>query len=540
MPQLSVALSATDNDHWNIVNDSIFPNCLGKFRARHEASQTSGAARLTRRPSSHGESSTPTHEFPFPTWPQPPSTPILGWGEVDERVAEVMDQLHDLHLETVQEMGFIRSVDQALAKSLMVEFLRLKLITEDNLSTTLRTWYTDMEATTEEFLRNLDSATKTYTALPSKNAMVQVALHKYLEVAKLKLALLLTHLDLAQEEMEKFIQFHLKELQSQQETKNLTGDLSSRITDHRSRVRQVLCSEPLRHPEVVPLVLVGMAANQPLESNFFPGLLEGLLGRLGIAAPGESKPPTSSREGAGHLWASTVHEAILQIEKRDVKAPGSTRLPQCLDLHYKEDFLEKQGHQIPALFSDPLFILSMANVVYKAFKPPVVPVTYPSTSSLEVPSVPSHPEDGGPGLEVPEPMESAPSTSNTNQRVEERVTEAPNTDSDKIDEPTLEKESPPRGLKVKIPGRSGNEGVRPLQAAPKMVPLPLRYKRSQKPMTLRPQPLPDFLRLLSEQLGLSCMTRTFLRSRKSVPESSVLTKERRPPKRILTPHLLSD
>ena len=94
--------------------------------------------------------------------------------------------------------------------------------------------------------------------------------------------------------MEKFIQFCLEELQSQQETKNLVGELSSRITDHRSRVRRLLCSEPLRHSEVVPLVLVGMAADRPLKSNFFPGLLEGLLGRLGIAAPGESNPPTSS------------------------------------------------------------------------------------------------------------------------------------------------------------------------------------------------------------------------------------------------------
>ena len=232
MPQLSVALSATDNDHWNIVNDPIFPSCLDKFRVRHGASQTSGTARLTRRPSSHGESSTPTHELPFPTWPQPPSTPTLGWLEVDEKVAEVMDQLHHLHLKTVQEMGFIRSVDQALAKSLMVEFLRLKLITGDNLSTTLQTWYADMEATTEEFLRDLDLATQTSTALPSKNATVQAALHKYQEVAKLKLALPLTHLDVAQEEMEKFIQFCLEELQFQQETKNLIGELSLRITDH--------------------------------------------------------------------------------------------------------------------------------------------------------------------------------------------------------------------------------------------------------------------------------------------------------------------
>ena len=122
--------------------------------------------------------------------------------------------------------------------------------------------------------------------------------------------------------MEKFIQFHLEELQSQQETKNLVGELSSRITDHRSRVCRLLHSEPLRHPEVVPLVLVGMAANWPLQSNFFPGLLEGLLGRLGIAAPGEGNPPTSSREGAGCLWSSAVHKAISQIEQR---GGGDTR-----------------------------------------------------------------------------------------------------------------------------------------------------------------------------------------------------------------------
>ena len=56
----------------------------------------------------------------------------------------------------------------------------------------------------------------------------------------------------------------------------------------------MLRSEPLKHAEVAQLVMVGMAADQPLESNFFPGLLEGLLGRLGIVALGESKPPTSS------------------------------------------------------------------------------------------------------------------------------------------------------------------------------------------------------------------------------------------------------
>ena len=334
-------------------------------------------------------------------------------------------------------MGFIQAIDQALAKSLMVEFLRLKLITGDDLSTTLRTWHADMDAATEEFLRDLDSATQTSTALPSKNAAVEVALHKYQEVAKLKLALLLTQLNAAREEMEKFIQFCLEELQSQQEMKNLVTELSSRITDHRGKVCQLLRSEPLRHAEVALLILVGMAADWPLKSNFFPGLLEGLLGRLGIAVPGESKPPTSSREGAGRLWSSAVHEAISQLEQREVETPGSAELPQCLDLH-------------------------------------------------KVPSISSQLEDGGPKPEVLEPKESTPSTSKSSQQAQEQVTKASNTDSDKTDEPTPEKEQPPRGLKVKISHKLRKHGSKAATSSSKDGATPSKVQKESEAVDAQP------------------------------------------------------
>ena len=196
-----------------------------------------------------------------------------------------------------------------------------------------------------------------------------------------------------------------------------------------------------------------MAADRPLKSNFFPGLLEELLGSLGIAAPGEDNPPMSSREGAGHLWSSSVCEAISQIEQKEVEAPGAVGLPQCLDLCYKEDFLKKQRHQIPPVFSDLLFIPNMAKVVYKVVKLPVVLKALPATSSREVPSASNQPEDGGPKLEVSEPKESAPSTSQPCQEAQEQISEASNTDSDKVSEPTPEEEQPPQGLKVKIPLR---------------------------------------------------------------------------------------
>ena len=247
--------------------------------------------------------------------------------------------------------------------------------------------------------------------------------------------------------MEEFIQSRLRELRSQQETKNLIGELSSRITDHRGRVCQLLCSEPLRHPEVVPLILVGMTADRLLKSNFFPGLLEGLLGSLGIGASGEGNPPTSFREGAGHAWSTAMCEAISRIEQKEVEAPGAVGLPQGLDLRYKEDFLKKRRHQIPPIFSDPLFIPNMAKVVFKVAKLPVVLQALPSASSHGVPSAPNQPEDGGPKLEVSKLVESAPSISQPSQQVQEQISEASDTDSGKADEPTPEEEQPPQSLK---------------------------------------------------------------------------------------------
>ena len=107
MPLLSVALSAPDKDHWNIVNDPIYPECLAQFKARHEASQAHRAAKSTRRPSSQGESSASAQEPSSTATSQPPSTPTLGRYEVEEKVNEIMEKVHNLRPETVQEMGFI-------------------------------------------------------------------------------------------------------------------------------------------------------------------------------------------------------------------------------------------------------------------------------------------------------------------------------------------------------------------------------------------------------------------------------------------------
>ena len=73
-------------------------------------------------------------------------------------------------------------------------------------------------------------------------------------------------------------------------------------------------------------------AHQPLEANFFPGILEGLVGRLGLAPPGVTNPPTSVREGVTRHWAATHKEAIRRTEGGDIdlRQVTSTVVPHGL------------------------------------------------------------------------------------------------------------------------------------------------------------------------------------------------------------------
>ena len=231
-PQITVPLSGADPHHWNIVNDPIFPSCITTFRERHEATLASGTATSGGGVSSRGGDSTPPQELPSESRPLPPHTPSLDWQDINKRVTEVVNQVHDLQLQLLQEIGFVWEIDQALSKSLMAEFFQLKVVIGDDLSQALQTWQTDMDVATEKLLRDLDTATQATTTLPSKNAAVGVALHQFWAASQLRIALPLTQLDEACKELGTFIRFRLEELRSPLETKNLIWELSSRIKDH--------------------------------------------------------------------------------------------------------------------------------------------------------------------------------------------------------------------------------------------------------------------------------------------------------------------
>ena len=178
-PQVGAALATADPNHWNILNDPIYPGCLELFKARHEASMASKAAMSAGVVGSQGENFTPTQELPPLTWPTQPPTLPLAFQDIDVWVTEVMDQVHDLNLQWMQEMGFIWEIDHALSKLLMVEFLCLRVLMGEDLSETLQAWQVEMEAATDNLLKDLDAAAQVSTTLPSQNAVVGMALQQF-------------------------------------------------------------------------------------------------------------------------------------------------------------------------------------------------------------------------------------------------------------------------------------------------------------------------------------------------------------------------
>ena len=94
-------------------------------------------------------------------------------------------------------------------------------------------------------------------------------------------------------DMEEFMRSHLRELSLQTESRELIGALSQKLAEHASWVQELVQVPELAEEEVSLRVIIGLGAHQPLEANFFPGILEGLVGRLGLVPPGVINPPTS-------------------------------------------------------------------------------------------------------------------------------------------------------------------------------------------------------------------------------------------------------
>ena len=95
--------------------------------------------------------------------------------------------------------------------------------------------------------------------------------------------------------------------------------------------------------------------DQPLEANFFPGILEGVAGRLGLAPPGVPDPSTLAGTSVSQQWAATLREAVMKMAGRniDLEQVAHNVLPPGLHLDYNLDFQTRRVNDIAPTLTPP-------------------------------------------------------------------------------------------------------------------------------------------------------------------------------------------
>ena len=189
----------------------------------------------------------------------------------------------------MHEMGSVRELDRTLARVLMAKFTRLQLIVGWDLTKSLIALRINLETSSEALL--LDVA-KTLN-LHQLKAIIQ----GFQQATSLRVNLPLMELQVAQEDMEGFLQCRLQEISSQAETWELVEGHTRKMSAHASRVWDLVSIPELAEQEVSLQVNTGLAANQPLKANFFLGIVEGVARRLGLVPLGVTAPPSSVRAG---------------------------------------------------------------------------------------------------------------------------------------------------------------------------------------------------------------------------------------------------
>ena len=117
----------------------------------------------------------------------------------------------------------------------MAEFVRLQLIVGEDLTKSLMALRTDLEASCVALVSDIARTMDLHPDDPTSH-QVKAALRKFQQTTSLKVALPLTELEAAREDMEAFMWSHLQELSSQTESWELIGELSQKLADHMSRV----------------------------------------------------------------------------------------------------------------------------------------------------------------------------------------------------------------------------------------------------------------------------------------------------------------
>ena len=359
-PKMTINLGPPSSNHWNIVSDLVLPLAIDTYKRRREAKWTEQDPEAE----SAGAEGSPK-EAPAPgKAPQvvaggskatsPTETTHQG-ARALETALGILKHLHALRLQILHDMGGVRELEQAAVHTLMAEFARLQLILGEDLTKSLSALCSELETSSEVLSSDLLSVLNLHSGDPAFPRMKEL-IQKHHQSVSMKVNIPLMELEAAREDLGRFLQGRLHELSSDPKAQEVVEEISRTLLSYAHWVREAILIPWIEQPAMFNQVMLGLAVDQPLEAILFPGILDGLSGKLGLMPPGVVDPPTSAREGMSPRWAATLREAVMKTEGRDVN-PGQVTphvVHPALHQDYDLDFQMRRVEDIAPTLTSPM------------------------------------------------------------------------------------------------------------------------------------------------------------------------------------------
>ena len=243
-PKMPINLWSPSSEHWNIESDLILPLMIDTYQQRREAKQ---AEQDPERESAEAEAS--PREAPAPEKdPQVVAggskaaspTETTHWAERDlETMLSIIECIHALHLQIQHEMGGMRELEQVTIHTLMAEFARLQSILCEDLTKSLLALRSELEASSEVLSADLLNILNLH---PGDLAFLWVKEHiqKHHQSVSMKVHLPLIELEVAREDLERFLQGCFHDLGSDPKAWEVVEEISQILSSYACRVRETI------------------------------------------------------------------------------------------------------------------------------------------------------------------------------------------------------------------------------------------------------------------------------------------------------------
>ena len=338
-PPMRISLCAPSQDHWTIGLDTVFPSTIEEYRRLREqaALKPTKAGALPSSSSGSGAGrtkATPNRE------------------QALQMARSILDQAHALQIQSMGDLGHIRDLDRTLARTLMAEFSRVQLIVQEDVGKSLVALRSDLLASCSAFIADVGRIVDVPPADP-RLALLEASLERFRRQASQKFDLPLAEMDAAAMDITTFMNARLQELSSRSALPDLIGKAATAMDRHNDRVWELVRNPDLGLSDVYSRVLIGLLAQQPIEADLFPSILEGLAGNLGLSPAGTVDPPRSRQEGVMRRWATALRQAAYDPPDTGQGSASSTA-PLGLHLDYSMEFLSRRVGDIPPALTSSL------------------------------------------------------------------------------------------------------------------------------------------------------------------------------------------